>query len=72
MTLYKAKIKENIPESYNDIDDIKEYAGRIVYITDGHKHGDGYGTYRGKLPGCNNGYEFYWKRSCFSSMEKLT
>jgi hypothetical protein len=62
--LYRAKIKTDIPDSYNDIENISRFAGKEIYITDNHLDGYEYGTYRGTLKN-NVGFSYYWNEGCF-------
>lgn len=75
--LYKARIREDIPNMYNGIGRIREYAGKIVYVTSNERGQRNYiesssYEYKGRYPNNNIGFMYGWIDGCFSEIEEIT
>jgi hypothetical protein len=64
---YVGIIKKDIQPDYMGIDGIHKYAGRKVYV---YKSYPRQHDYHGRL--FRNTGNYYWIRSCFSSIRKLS
>jgi hypothetical protein len=67
---YKAKIREDIPDNFNYIPEIKEFAGRHIYVSYDKKDCDScFGNFVGKVS--NTATSHWWSERCFSEMIEI-
>ena len=64
---YVGIIRKDISDHYMGITNIHKYAGRKVYV---YKERSGQHDYHGRL--FRNTGNYWWVRSCFSSVRKLS
>ena len=67
---YKAKIRNDIPDDFNCIPEIKQFAGKNIYISYDEKDiGNCFGQFSGRV---NNIIpERWWREECFSEMIEI-
>jgi hypothetical protein len=78
MTLYKAKIREDMPidRQFYGIQFYSKHRGKIVYLNDDkgsylNMEEGGESKYKGHKPCENNSNMYYWTDTCFEWVEEI-
>jgi hypothetical protein len=67
---YKAKIRNNIPDDFNCIPEIKQFAGKYIYVNYNENDITNYfGRFLGRVN--NITPERWWREECFSEMIEI-
>jgi len=67
---YRAKIREDVPDDFNCIPEIKQFAGGHIYVSyDEHNTSYCFGKFLGRVNNIQNTH--FWNENCFSEIIEI-